>query len=50
VHAGFYLMTEGDPMVPLLLLVGVVVVIDVLSQRHGVDSRLDRGDWQPRSR
>ena len=36
-------------MVPLLLLVGAIVVIDVLSQRYGADSRRDRGDWQPPS-
>ena len=36
-------------MVPLLILLGAIVVIDVLAQRHGADSRLDGGDWQPRS-
>ena len=35
-------------MVPLLILIGAIAAIDVLAQRWGVDSRLDRGDWQPR--
>ena len=36
-------------MIELVVLIVAVLAIDVLAQRWGVDSRLDRGDWQPRT-
>jgi hypothetical protein len=35
-------------MTPLLVLVALLVALNLITLRWGVDSRRNHGDWQPR--